>query len=58
MASDEETARIESSFLRLLDFYEIAYRAYVRDSETGARRIQAFRQNAEPNAYYDWVLGR
>ena len=58
VASEEEMARIESSFFRLLDFYEIAVRVYAGDSETGGRRIQTFRQDAEPNAYYDWALGR
>jgi spermidine synthase len=58
VASNEEMARIESSFYRLLDFYEIAYRAYAGDSEIGGPRTRAFQQDGEPNAYYDWYFAR
>ena len=58
IASDEDRARIETSFYRLLAFYEIAYRAYGMDRDTWSARVAAFRRDSEPNPYYDWVLGR
>jgi spermidine synthase len=58
VASEEEMARIESSFYRLLDFYEIAYRAYAGDTETGTPRIRTLQQEGEPNAYYEWFFDR
>lgn len=57
-ASSSDKERIETSYDRLLDFYEIFYLAYARDRETWSKRVQAFFQNAEPNAYYDWSFGR
>lgn len=58
IASDEDMARIGTSFYRLLTFYEIAYRAYGMDRDTWSARVAAFRRDSEPNPYYDWVLGR
>ena len=57
-ASDEEIARVDRSFRQLLEFYEIAYRSYGRDRETWASRNSSFRQNGEPNAYYDWFFDK
>ncbi len=58
VASSHEVAAVERSFYRLLDFYEIAYRAYGKDRKAWAPRIRAFQQNGEPNAYYDWFLDK
>jgi hypothetical protein len=58
VASSGDKARIESSFRRLADFYEISLSAYSRDREAWAARVEAFSRSNEPNAYYDWFFGR
>ncbi len=58
IASDDEKTRIEISYGRLIDFYEISVLAYARDREAWASRVRAFSQSGEPNAYYDSFFGR
>ena len=58
VASDAEIASVERSYLRLLDFYELVYRAYGNDQKTWAPQVRAFRQNGEDNAYYDWFMNQ
>jgi spermidine synthase len=58
VASNEEQAAVQASFLRLLGFYDIVYRAYGRDRKTWGEQINTFRKNGEANAYYDWYLDR
>ena len=57
-ASPEEKSLIEASYDRLVSFYELPLVAWGGDRETWAARVQAFSRDGEPNAYYDWVLGR
>ena len=58
IASDDEKIRIEISYGRLIDFYEISVLAVARDREAWATKVQAFSQSREPNAYYDSFFGR
>ncbi|MFW2405937.1 MAG: fused MFS/spermidine synthase [Gammaproteobacteria bacterium] len=53
-ATDAELARVAAAYGRLLDFYEIAYRAYGRDRARWMAGLRAFRLSGEPNAYFDW----
>ena len=56
-ASAEDRAHIESSYQRLVAFYEIVLLAYARDREQWGLKREAFSRNREPNAYYDWFFG-
>ena len=60
---DAEKARIEASHRRLVDFYDIVILSTVANREVWATeemaaRVQAFRQNTQPNRYYGWYFGR
>jgi spermidine synthase len=57
-ASAEEKERIERSYQRLADFYELTLVALRGDRDGWLSRVRAFRQNEEPNAYYAWFFRR
>ncbi len=57
-ASAEEKERIERSYRRLADFYELTLVALRGDREGWLSRVRAFRQDNTPNAYYAWFFKR
>ena len=57
-ASAQEKARIEASYRRLNDFYEISILGLRGDREGWEAKVESFLRNADPNAYYDWFFGR
>ncbi len=57
-ADAAEKARIEASYQRLIDFYQIYLFATMGDRERWGRSVRGFRRDSSANAYYDWFLSQ